>query len=91
MVADAEYDPSTQIPDELQQLEKLFEANEVDVLRVLQSRNSLIQHSRVSLEARNELSQAVVALAVATGWPLESLMTLTPSAERSAAKTSRRG
>ena len=78
MVADAEYDPSTQIPDELQQLEKLFEANEVDVLRVLQSRNSLIQHSRVSLEARNELSQAVVALAVATGWPLESLMTLTP-------------
>ncbi len=78
MVADAEYDPATPIPDELQQLEKLFEANEVDVLRVMQARNSLIQSLRVSLDARNELSQAAVALAVATGWPLESLMTLTP-------------
>ena len=78
MVADAEYDPATPSPDELQQLEKLFEANEVDVLRVMQARNSLIQSLRVSLDARNELSQAAVDLAVATGWPLESLMTLTP-------------
>ncbi len=77
MVADAEYDPATPIPDELQQLEKQFEANEVDVLRVMQARNSLIQNRRVSLDARNELSQAAVALAAATGLPLESLLTLT--------------
>ena len=78
MVADAEYDPASSIPVELQQLEKQFQANEVDVLRVMQARNSLIQNRRVSLDARNELCQSAVALAVATGLPLDALLTLVP-------------
>ncbi len=61
------------VPVELQRLEEQFQANEVDILRVLQARNSLLQCQRADLDALNELMQAAVAVTVATGAPLESL------------------
>jgi cobalt-zinc-cadmium efflux system outer membrane protein len=61
------------IPVELERLEEQFKANEVDILRVLQARNSLIQNQRANLDALNELLQAAVAVTASSGVPLEVL------------------
>ena len=61
------------VPVELQRLEEQFKANEVDILRVLQARTSLLQSQRADLDAMNELMQAAVAVTAASGMPLESL------------------
>ena len=65
----------TSVPVELQRLEEQFKANEVDILRVIQARNSLLQSQRADLDALNELMQAAVAVTAASGLPLESLST----------------
>ncbi len=65
--------PQTSVPIELQRLEEQFLANEVDILRVMQARTSLLQSQRADLDALNELMQAAVAVTVASGVPLESL------------------
>ncbi len=61
------------LPIELQRLEEQFKAGEVDVLRVLQARTSLIQNRRANLDVLNELLLAATAVTAATGMPLESL------------------
>ena len=61
------------LPIELQRLEEHFKAGEVDVLRVLQARTSLIQNRRADLDVLNELLQAATAVTASTGMPLESL------------------
>ncbi len=58
---------------ELQRLEEEFRKGEVDILRVLQARNSLLQNRRADLDALNELLQAAVAVTASSGCPLESL------------------
>ena len=63
------------LPIELQRLEEQFKAGEVDVLRVLQARSSLIQNRRADLDVLNELLQAATAVTASTGVPLESLTT----------------
>ncbi len=63
------------LPIELQRLEEQFKAGEVDVLRVLQARTSLIQNRRADLDVLNELLQAAAAVTASTGVPLESLTT----------------
>lgn len=65
---------SGQLPVELQKLEEQFVAGEVDILRVFQSRNSLIQNRRALLDSLNEISQAAAGVTAATGLPLESLL-----------------
>jgi cobalt-zinc-cadmium efflux system outer membrane protein len=65
--------PQAALPVELQRLEEQFKAGEVDILRVLQARNSLLQNQRADLDALNELMQAAVAVTASTGTPLESL------------------
>ena len=65
--------PHAALPVELQRLEEQFKAGEVDILRVLQARNSLLQNQRADLDALNELLQAAVAVTASTGTPLESL------------------
>ena len=64
----------TSFPIELQRLEEQFKAGEVDILRVLQARNSLLQSQRADLDTFNELMLAAVAVTATTGSPLESLM-----------------
>ena len=66
--------PHTALPIELQRLEEQFKAGEVDILRVLQSRTSLLQSQRADLDALNELMLAAVAVTAASGTPLESIV-----------------
>ncbi|MBL8819753.1 MAG: TolC family protein [Planctomyces sp.] len=65
---------STDLPTELKGLEKQFVAGEVDVVRVVQARNSLILNRRARLDLLNELSQAAATLVGATGIPIESIV-----------------
>jgi cobalt-zinc-cadmium efflux system outer membrane protein len=67
------------VPVELQRLEEQFKANEVDILRVMQARNSLLQKQRADLDALNELMQAAATVTAFSGAPLESLAA--PSAQ----------
>ena len=64
----------TSLPVELQRLEEQFKAGEVDILRVLQARNSLLQNQRADLDALQELMLAAVAVTATTGSPLETLV-----------------
>lgn len=61
------------VPVELQKLEEQFRENEVDILRVIQARSSLLQKQRADLDALNELMQAAATLTAASGASLESL------------------
>ena len=67
-----------EFPMELQRLEEQFKAGEVDILRVLQARNSLLQNRRAELDVLNELMQAAVAVTAATGSPLEAIAVSEP-------------
>ena len=66
--------PSSDLPTELKGLEKEFLAGEVDIVRVVQARNSLILNRRARLDLLNELSQAAATLVGATGIPVESIV-----------------
>jgi len=65
---------NVRLPEELQKLEEQFRAGEVDVLRIVQSRISLIQNQRTELDLRNELAQSAAALTAASGLPVEALL-----------------
>ena len=69
-----EGEPEGPLPVELQKLEEQFIAGEVDILRVFQARNSLIQNRRAQLDSLNEIAQAAANVTAATGLPLESLL-----------------
>lgn len=62
------------VPRELQQLEQQFVAGEVDILRVIQARTSILQNRRLHLDLLNELAQAAANLTAATGMPVEELL-----------------
>jgi len=62
------------LPQELQRLEQQFVAGEVDILRVIQARTSIIQNRRLHLDLLNELSQAAANLTATTGMPIEELL-----------------
>lgn len=62
------------LPRELQQLEQQFIAGEVDILRVIQARTSILQNLRLHLDLLNELAQAAANLTAATGMPIEELL-----------------
>jgi len=66
--------PYSDLPAELKGLEKEFLAGEVDIVRVVQARNSLILNHRARLDLLNELSQAAATLVGATGIPFESIL-----------------
>lgn len=65
---------SCDLATELDGLEKQFLAGEVDVVRVVQARNSLILNRRARLDLLNELSQAAADLVGATGIPIETIV-----------------
>ena len=67
-------DTSSDLPSELSGLEKQFIAGEVDVVRVVQARNSLILNRRARLDLWNELSQSAANLIAATGIPVETIV-----------------
>ncbi len=63
-----------ELPEELQSLERQFRAGEVDVVRVIQARTSILQNQRARLDLLNELAQSAALLVGATGMPLELLI-----------------
>jgi cobalt-zinc-cadmium efflux system outer membrane protein len=62
------------LPQELQSLERQFVAGEVDVVRIIQARTSILQNQRSRLDMLNELAQSAAALIGYTGLPLEVLI-----------------
>jgi outer membrane protein, heavy metal efflux system len=62
------------LPQELQSLERQFRAGEVDVVRVIQARTSILQNQRARLDLLNELAQSAALLVGATGMPIEMLI-----------------
>ncbi len=64
----------TDLPKELESLEQQFLAGEVDVVRVVQARTSIIQNQRVRLDLLNEVAQSAANLTAAAAIPLEELL-----------------
>jgi outer membrane protein, heavy metal efflux system len=62
------------LPKELLKLEEQFKANEVDVIRVVQGRNSMILNQRAQLDLLNELAQSAANLTSAAGIPPDALL-----------------
>ena len=67
------YSELLDLPQELQSLERQFRAGEVDVVRVIQARSSILQNQRARLDLLNELAQSAALLVGATGMPIEML------------------
>lgn len=65
---------SNELPQELQSLEKQFEIGEVDVVRIIQARTSILQNQRAHLDLVNELAQSAALLVGAAGMPLELMI-----------------
>ncbi len=74
-IAAAEKETVEDFPSELAGLEAQFLAGEVDVVRVVQARTSLVQNQRVHLDLLNELGQAAADLIGATGIPVDQICT----------------
>ncbi len=55
-------------------LEKLFLEGEVDIVRVVQARTSLLQNQRARLDLLNEVAQSAAALTGATGIPIATVL-----------------
>ena len=66
---------ATDLPKELKSLEQQFLAGEVDVVRVVQARASIIQNQRVRLDLLNEIAQSAANLTAASTISLEELFT----------------
>lgn len=62
------------LPNELQRLETQFIAGEVDIVRVMQARTSIIQNQRIYLDLLNELAQSAANVTATTGMPVEELL-----------------
>ncbi len=67
-------DGITDLPKELESLEQQFLAGEVEVVRVVQARASLIQNQRVRLDLLNEVAQAAANLTAFATIPIEELV-----------------
>lgn len=65
---------SRPLPEELRKLEEQFRRGEIDFLRIVQARNSLIQYRRTYLDSLNELAQAAAAVTAAAGLPPAALV-----------------
>ena len=73
-VTDEQPTLQTSLPVELEHLEAQFKAGEVDVIRVIQARTSMLQNQRVYLDLLNELAQSAANLTTTTGIAIESLL-----------------
>ncbi|WP_459556807.1 TolC family protein [Lacunimicrobium album] len=67
-------DQSAELPAALQSLENQFRSGEVDVIRVIQARTSMLQNQRARLDLVNEIAQSAAQLVGSTGMPLELLV-----------------
>ena len=63
-----------QLPVELESLERQFREGEVDVVRAIQARTSILQNQRSHLDLINEVAQSAATLVGTTGVPVEQLI-----------------
>ncbi|WP_428305672.1 TolC family protein [Lacipirellula sp.] len=63
-----------ELPAELESLERQFREGEVDVVRAIQARTSMLQNQRARLDLINEAAQSAAILVGATGVPIEQLI-----------------
>lgn len=73
-VAEERETQHTSLPAELRRLEEQFKAGDIDVIRVVQARTSMLANQRVYLDLQNELAQAAANLTAATGIGPETLL-----------------
>jgi outer membrane protein TolC len=62
------------MPQELQSLERQFREGEVDVVRAIQARTSILQKQRAYLDLLNEAAQSAATVVGAMGIPIEELI-----------------
>ena len=74
LAGDAPRDLAGEVPIELAKLEQQFLASEVDVVRLITARTSLLAARRAQLDSLNELAQSAAALAAATALPPQALL-----------------
>lgn len=79
MLAGTDTSFTESFPTELTRLEQQYRAGDVDFLRVVTARTSLLQVRRAHLDTLNEVAQAAVAVTAATGLPPETIVRLNPS------------
>jgi cobalt-zinc-cadmium efflux system outer membrane protein len=65
---------AVELPQELSKLEAQFKAGEIDVVRIVTARTSLLAARQAQLDTLNELAQAAAALTAATGLPPEAVV-----------------
>jgi outer membrane protein TolC len=65
---------SQPLPTELKKLEEQFRKGNIDILKIFQARNSLLQFRKTYLDSLNELAQAGAALTAAAGLPPAALI-----------------
>lgn len=63
-----------QLSGALGKLEEEFRKGEIDIVRIVQARNSVLQYRRTYLDSLNELALAAAALTAATGLPPAALV-----------------
>jgi outer membrane protein TolC len=61
-------------PPELQEITRLFEAGQADILAVIAMQNNLLQERRIYLDVLNQLSLSAAAVIQATGLPPSRLI-----------------
>lgn len=74
LAQDSAADLGDGLPVELSRLERQFQAGEVDVMRVVTARTSLLQLRRAYLDSLNELATAAAVVTAATGLPPDALV-----------------
>ncbi|MBA2115588.1 TolC family protein [Bremerella alba] len=67
-------DEAIETPQALEGLERQFRAGEVDIIRVTQARNSILQNQRIRIDLYNELAQAAADLIQSVGLPVEEVV-----------------
>lgn len=70
----AESGTTSELPEELSKLEAQFQAGEIDLIRIVTARTSLLAARQSQLDILSELAQAAAALTAATGLPPEVLV-----------------
>lgn len=79
MLAESDTSATESFPTELSRLEQQYRAGDIDFLRVVTARTSLLQLRRTHLDLLNEVAQAAIAVTAATGLPPESILRSGPS------------
>lgn len=81
MLAESDSTFTESFPAELSRLEQQYRAGDIDFLRVVTARTSLLQLRRTHLDLLNEVAQAAIAVTAATGMPPETILRSGPRVE----------